>query len=107
VPRRFPLYVHRSLDPFADYFLADVPLQRVLLPADIPWTSRATPGFLALEGASNPVGATVFRREHGRLWNIARQRYFEISVVPITRADRNLGLRLEEISWTAEIPSHR
>ncbi len=119
VPRRAPLYLHESLEPFGDYFLADYPRQRVRSQVEIPRTRSPEGGYYAVEGTSSSPRAVIFSRAHGRIWNIARQRYFEISVLPVggqainprrqhlSDHSRDLGLELLELSGPAEIPSRR
>ena len=88
VPRRAPLYFHDSLYPFGDYFLGDYPLHRVRSERDIPETFSTTASYFIVEGASSSPQAIIFSRAHGRIWNIARQRYFEISILPLAESVR-------------------
>jgi hypothetical protein len=81
-----PLYVHGGLDPFADYFLPRYSLQKDVSARELPHTFSPLAGYYAMEGGSNAPQAVVFTREHGRLWNIARQRYFEVSVLPLSQS---------------------
>jgi drug/metabolite transporter superfamily protein YnfA len=65
------LYVDPRMAAFADALLPSM-TRRTLL-----WSAQ--PGdYLLSEG----VGAITFRRTHGHLWKLARQRYFETSVSP-------------------------
>jgi hypothetical protein len=88
VRRRAALYLDSGLDPFADYYLPDYPVQRVDSEREVPQAFSSTAGYYAMQGTSGAPEAVVFTREHGRLWNIARQRYFEVSVVPIAMSPR-------------------
>jgi hypothetical protein len=83
VPQRATLYLHESLDPFGDYFLEDYPLHRVRSELEVPHGFTPDAGYFAVEGGSNSPRAIIFNRDHGRLWNIARQRYFETSILPL------------------------
>jgi len=65
------LYVDPRMAAFADALLPSM-TRRTLL-----WSAQ--PGdYLLSEGS----GAITFRRSHGHLWKLARQRYFETSVSP-------------------------
>jgi hypothetical protein len=82
VPPGGAVWVHGSLAPFAEYDLRDrnVHLARDLhaLPRTaVPWNA-----FFVSEGVLTEAEVT-FRRERTRLFEIARRRYFETSVVRV------------------------
>ncbi|GAC1432980.1 MAG: hypothetical protein NVSMB68_05430 [Thermoanaerobaculia bacterium] len=84
VPRPGPVYVHRVMEPFSILFLPDYRVVTIDDPAELPLgTFRRSDWFVA-EGATAVAGGKNFVRERGRLFNIARQRYFEVSLVPLT-----------------------
>jgi hypothetical protein len=64
------LYADAHMKPFAEYF---VPAVR-----EDPATTLASGALRVSEGA----GARTFARPRARLWNLARRRYFEVSVSP-------------------------
>jgi len=65
------LYVDPRMAAFADALLPDFTRRTML------WSAQ--PGDYLLADRS---GAITFRRPHGHLWKLARQRYFETSVSP-------------------------
>ena len=67
-----PVYVHRRMRPFAEYFLADYRL-----------AGEDTAAHYLKEGTSPAPGARLFSWPKETLWNLARRRYFEVSVVPV------------------------
>jgi hypothetical protein len=82
VPPRKPVWVHGSLIPFSDYFLPD---RDVRLARDLHKLHgvRVAPNdFFATEGIVTGAEMT-FRRDHERLLQIARKRYFETSIVRV------------------------
>lgn len=83
-PHDSVIYVDSSMTPYADWYLQDYqrrPVEEASPPA--LWVLRQ-PGFYLREGSSNAARAQNFVRKRRRLWEIARQRYFEASVSPIT-----------------------
>ena len=79
VDRRTPLYVHRGMIPYAQALLADREVDEVLSPP-AQWASGPTPLFLREDS-----GAINFTRPRGHLWWLTRQRYFVVSVTPVTQ----------------------
>jgi hypothetical protein len=75
-------YVHGSMRPFAEYFLGgrieavDARYPPAVWPAD-------ERNFFVAEKIVRAPGATYFTRPHNALFDIARQRYFEVTVVPL------------------------
>jgi hypothetical protein len=76
---RTPLYVHLGMLPYAEELLPERDVRGVLAPP-APWTSGATPLFLRED-----PGAVNFTRARGHLWWLVRQRYFVVSVTPVTQ----------------------
>ncbi|HEV2722360.1 MAG TPA: hypothetical protein VG323_20235 [Thermoanaerobaculia bacterium] len=79
VDRRTPLYVHLGMVPYAEALLADREVREVWSPP-AQWASGPTPLFLRED-----AGAINFTRRRGHLWWLTRQRYFVVSVAPVTQ----------------------
>ena len=81
------LQIHKSLAPWAEYFLDDYGIDWTL---DGPPVARLdpAPSWYMREGAIDRPGARNFTWPHGRAWNVARRRYFEIGVAPINGGAR-------------------
>jgi hypothetical protein len=82
-PARSTLYVHEGMLPFSEAMLGEYDYRQ--LPDSVSpsvWTAMR-PGVKVKEGASFAANAHVFARAHGRLFDIARQRYFEVTVIPM------------------------
>lgn len=100
-PATSVLVVHEGMGPYAEYFLDRY---RVAWTLEGPPIARLdpAPGWYLKEGASDQQGALVFSRPRGHLWNIARRRYFEASVLPLRAALRfTKGWYDEESSGTS------
>lgn len=82
-PRDSVVYVDEGMIPMAEWALGGYRL-RYIHDAAPPaaWAMRHA-GVYLREGGSNAPGAVTFTRPRTRLWNLARRRYFEVS---ITRA---------------------
>jgi len=87
------LFVHRRMRPFAEYFLPQYRLE---------WKSDPTiaaldtkPAYYLKEGTSSIPQTQTFSWPQGNLWNLARRRYFEVSLVPLT------GIRFGD-GWYSE-----
>ena len=82
-PRASVIYVDEGMIPYAEWYLSDYHL-RFLHESGPPalWALRQL-GYYLREGASNVTGAQNFVRPRGRLWDLVRRRYFEVSVRPI------------------------
>ncbi|HWW61228.1 MAG TPA: hypothetical protein VN181_07670 [Thermoanaerobaculia bacterium] len=82
IPRDATVYVHKELMPYADYVLPStrrIEVGEAGVPT--PWTEQRE-AFFVVEGGS------TFSRPHNALWNIARRRYFDVTVLPLrTRID--------------------
>ncbi len=82
-PGSATLYVQDAMKPLVEGFMPGFPYVSAgdSTPAS---TAASRPGDLFLyEGASTARGARVFRRPHRRLASIVRDRYFEVSLIPI------------------------
>jgi hypothetical protein len=91
VDRHTPLYVHRGMLPYAEALMPEREVREVLAPP-LPWASGPAPLFLRED-----AGAINFVRPRGHLWWIARQRYFVVSITPVTqRASMTSGWYDEE-----------
>ncbi|HEV8661144.1 MAG TPA: hypothetical protein VGS96_21280 [Thermoanaerobaculia bacterium] len=77
------LFVGYSMTPFIEYLAPNVPITRVMDDRGVPLTITDHPVLLAEVSEPQP-GGTLFSRERGRLWNIARRHYFEVVVRPLT-----------------------
>jgi hypothetical protein len=81
--RSSTLYVHDSMHPLIEAFLPDVPLVATGEATPVA-TASARPGDVFLiEGASVTRGATTFVRPRKRIFALVRDRYFEVSIVPL------------------------
>lgn len=75
--------VHGSMGPFADVLLGDVPVVRT--GDEVPFaSSQSRRGDIFLIEAQPPTnGVRMFRRPHGRLGQLVRERYFEVAAIPL------------------------
>ena len=81
-PSTQTLFVGQSMGPFVEYLAPNLPFIRVIGSSAVPLTPANRPLLLAEVGRGAAQGE-VFRRNRGRLWNIARRHYFEISFSPL------------------------
>lgn len=92
------VYVHGSMGPYADYFLADYRLEYVEDNAPLA-ELKARDAWYLREGVTQMAGAHNFTWPRGRLWMLVRQRYFEVSATPMSgAADFREGWYEEESS---------
>jgi DIE2/ALG10 family len=82
-PRTSVIYVDVGLIPYAEWYLPEYRLRFVEDAAPPAAWVLKQPGFYVREGSSNTAHAVNFVRPHGRVWDVARRRYFEASVAPI------------------------
>jgi len=82
VPPRGAVWVHGSLIPFANYFLADRDVRVASDFHKLPRVRVAPNDFFATEGIVSGAEVT-FRRGQERLLQIGRKRYFETSIVRV------------------------
>jgi len=81
--RTATIYVDTGMVPFAEWYLPEYRLRFIgELQPPPSWATRQ-PGFYLREDASTSPHAENFIRPHKRLWDLVRQRYFEVSVRPI------------------------
>lgn len=74
VPAQGTVYVEPAMAAYADLYL---PKERVSKePPLAPWREGERAWLLA-------EGKGAFHREHGALWDLARQRYFDVSLRPV------------------------
>ncbi|HEV7923519.1 MAG TPA: hypothetical protein VGR02_22265 [Thermoanaerobaculia bacterium] len=75
IPARGTVYVDKTMAAYADLYL---PKERVSKdgPLLAPWRVGERAWLLA-------EGKGAFHREHGALWELARQRYFDVSLRPV------------------------
>ncbi len=73
------VFVHAGMWPWAAVYLprADVITDEAKLPLD----PRAANAPYVCEGVK--IGGRIFQRPHGNLWNIVRQRYFEVTLTTV------------------------
>ena len=96
VDARTPIYVHLGMAPYAEALLSGRDLRYVMAPP-AQWLGGPTPIFLRED-----PGARNFTRERGHLWWLTRQRYFVVSITPVTqRAAMRSGWYDEEGSGNA------
>jgi hypothetical protein len=84
------LIVHEGMGPYAEDFLDRYRVEWTL---DGPPIARLdpTPGWYINEGNNSQRGAMMFSWPRDRAWSIARRRYFEVSVLPLTARPRFAG----------------
>lgn len=104
VPRPSKLYVQSSMRPFSDYLLRGYDVTVIEDPAELPLRPVSPKEWFITEGSSGVVGGHDFVRERGHLFNIARQRYFEVSIVPMASVFRFVkgwygGESVGEAAW--------
>jgi hypothetical protein len=82
--RTATLYVHEGMQPYAEELLPDYSVRYVMEgQALTAWMTHDRSLFVK-EGASVAPEGHLFSRPRGRLWQIVRQRYFEVSVLPMS-----------------------
>jgi hypothetical protein len=84
---RDQLFVGHSMVVFMDLVAPGKPYTRVLDDRAMP-IAAGDRAWLLAEVTTTAEDGTMFRRERGRLWNIARRHYFEVKLAPITARPR-------------------
>jgi len=79
------LFVAFDMIPFVQYLDPALPFTRVLDDRAMPLSIGQQQPWLLAEDESAPRNGFVFRRDRGRLWDIARRHYFECGLEPMTR----------------------
>jgi hypothetical protein len=82
-PRVATLYIDTGMVPFAEWYLPDYKLRFIGETQPPPSWATRQPGYYLREELSGSSHAENFIRPHGRLWDLVRRRYFEVSVRPI------------------------
>ena len=79
------VYVDGGMMPYALWYLPEYGLRFTEkgVPPPAAWTSRM-PGYYLAEGASTSPSAFHASRERGRVWDVVRHQYFDVSVRPVT-----------------------
>lgn len=85
-PDRITLYVHGSMGPFTEYSLKNYRQQFVEDNFSVDDVGDTRNAWLITEGATAFEEGVNFRRPHGRIWDLVRRRYFEVSVRPLSSA---------------------
>lgn len=75
-----PAYVHMSMSPFADYYLASIPHTVILKENELPLQPRD-----ALYVCEGVRPGHLYDRPRGALWNIVRHRYFDVTLTTLGR----------------------
>jgi len=83
VPRSTRLIVYGAMQPWSEYDLAGYHTTVIIDPARIPRPFRSDDLYLT-EGSTSIAGGRNFVRARDRLFDLARQRYFEVSLAPAT-----------------------
>ncbi|MDQ6799759.1 MAG: hypothetical protein M3041_02875, partial [Acidobacteriota bacterium] len=78
------IYVDETMVPYARWYLPDYTLRFIEDKEPPPSWAARKPGYYVRENVSTSPRAENFMRPRGRLWDLARHRYFEASVKPIT-----------------------
>ena len=81
--RTATIYVDTGMVPFAEWYLPEYKLRFIGESQPPPSWATRQPGYYLREDASTSPHAENFIRPHKRLWDLVRQRYFEVSVRPI------------------------
>jgi hypothetical protein len=77
------VYVDIGMVPFAEWYLPEYRLRFIGESQPPPtWLTRQSAYYLREEARWSPHGEN-FIRPHGRLWQLVRQRYFDVSVRPV------------------------
>ncbi|MEO8032907.1 MAG: hypothetical protein ABI837_00625 [Acidobacteriota bacterium] len=85
--RKATIYVHGSMGPHAEYFLGAY--RQVYVDTGDPIAiADARDAWYLTEGTAGSADGLVFTRKRSTLFGIARRRYFEVSVYPLSDAFR-------------------
>jgi hypothetical protein len=82
VPKTAKVYVHGSMGPWSSYMLGGYDVTFIEDPDELPLQPVSASEWFVTEGSTAAAGAHNFIRERRRLFDIARRRYFEVSVAP-------------------------
>ena len=81
VPASASVYVHGSLMPYATHYIGGRNTTVVMNPEDLGNTPPPNDAVMVSELALPVIGAKRFVRGRGRIFDIVRQRYFEVTVI--------------------------
>ena len=84
---RDQLFVGHTMVVFMDLVAPGKPYTRVVDDRAMP-IAAGDRAWLLAEVTTTGEDGTMFRRERGRLWNIARRHYFEVKLAPVTARPR-------------------
>lgn len=90
-PRRDQLFVARDVTPFIELLAPNIPFAGVLDERAMPMTIGSRRPMLVSEIAMTQPTGYVYRRQHDRLWNIARRHYFDVALQPLTNVPQFLS----------------
>ena len=90
-PRRDQLFVARDVTPFVELLAPNLPFVGVLDERAMPMTIGSRRPMLVSEIAMTQPTGYVYRRQHDRLWNIARRHYFDVALQPLTKVPQFLS----------------
>jgi hypothetical protein len=79
-----PLFVGHTMTAFMDLYAPDVRYTAVMDDRALPLAAQPRALLLA-EVTKTPAAGSVWNRERGHLWNIARRHYFRIKLEPLSR----------------------
>ena len=82
VDRNVPLFVFAGLGPFSDFYFHDRRVQ--IFDSTSAIVGLEGRGYAVVDGEVAEESIVAFRREEGRIWKIARQRYFASAVVAMS-----------------------
>jgi hypothetical protein len=102
VPRSAPLLVHGSVIPYARYFLPDREGTIVETPEDMGLKPLPGQAIVVTELPVPALSASRFVRGRGHLFDMVRERYFEMTVVP-AHAWAAFGEGWHDLEWHSEV----
>jgi hypothetical protein len=101
VPASAMVYVHGSMVPYATYFIGGRETTVVERPQDLGMEPPPSDAFVVAEIPLGAISAERFVRGRGVIFEIVRERYFEVTVIPArTWASFGDGWHYEE--WHGE-----
>jgi len=117
VPPGAEVYVHDGLTPFSDYYFGRHNVKVFLDAPSLPLAVQGGPVVFIPEASESPE-AINFTWPRGHLWRLARQRCFEVSVMPVSGAvhfgngwyieengDDGFGWRWMQQAGTLQLPA--
>ena len=101
-PRNSMTLIHGSVIPYARYFLGDREMNIVEVPRDMGDAPPPVDSFLVTELPSPAISAFRFVRGRGTLFDMVRERYFEMTIVP-AHAWAEFGEGWHDVEWHSEV----